>query len=157
DDVEGLHAFELDPKPPGTLPRLVEGEGRDGVPARGSAATAAAAHHAAHGHAHAGADTASHAPEAAPADPDADGAAVAAAARRLGELDGLGIEQCAVGLHDLRAFETTATRVDLDAQAVGGDAVGRGYGRAGHRCLGLVGEVGGDGSGRRCGRRAAAS
>src|SRR5262249_29465225 len=123
DDVEGLHALELDPEPPGTLPRLVEGEGRNGVAARASAATAPATHHTARGHADSGADPAAHAPELSHADPD--GAAVAAPARGLGELDRLGVEERAVRLHDLRALETTAARVDLDAETVGGDAVGR--------------------------------
>src|SRR5215467_13748615 len=144
DDVEGIDAFELDPEPPGTLPRLFEGERRDGVAARAAATTAAAAHYTGRGHADSGAHTAAHVPEAAHTDPDADGTAVAATARRLGELDRLGIEQRAVRLHDLGALEAATARVDLDSEPVGRDAVGGGDGRTRHRRFGLVGEVGRD-------------
>src|SRR5262249_62042217 len=109
------------------------GDARLVLPPRPPPPPAPAPPHPARGPADSGAAPAPQAPEAAHADPDADGAAVAAPARGLGELDRLSVEERAVRLHDLRALETTAARVDLEAETAGGDAAARVYWRAGHR------------------------
>src|SRR6185369_11118391 len=125
-DVGGLDAFDLDAHPPGTRACLLEREGGDAVGARGWGTTPP--HHAARGNTDAGAHgaAAARAPEAAHADGDAHRAAPASASAGRGVLDGLGVHEGAVGLHDLRALETTPPRVDLHTETIAHDGVGGG-------------------------------